>query len=211
MLRLREVMTRARTLDEGMAVWNTTQNTVGFNHGMGSAVDKSALLLETMMHKTSVFGADDPREAVYMYDVDGDGTQENIGRPRKEAIFRTNHGYDPYSIAHFQWNGTGAMRYSVERYMLFADMFDAYQAQGVRIGVPQAVNITAMVGDKGEDDMSRCRPPYDEAANVLSITYDPSALHMYIAWENGRRSDGSWSPAACNTYVKLDMTEFFGA
>ena len=40
-------------------------------------------------------------------------------------MFRTNHGFDPETIAHYQWNGTGADACSVERYHLFPDLFDA--------------------------------------------------------------------------------------
>ena len=203
MLRLREVMAKARTLDEAMKLWNSTQNTVGFNHGIGSVEDGTAILLETMMHNTAVFADNDPREAEYIYDG------ENIGRPRKDAIFRTNHGYDPYSISHFQWNGTGAMRYSVERYFLFADTFDYYENAQTKIDVPQAINITALVGDKGEECMTTCEPPYPNGANVLSVTYDPSKLDVYIAWENGHRSDDSWSPAACNTYMRINLKGVF--
>ena len=205
MLRLREVMATARTINEAMTVWNSTQNTVGFNHGIGSAVDGSAVLLETMMHSTAVFSDNDPREATYIYNG------ENIGRPRKDAIFRTNHGYDPYSISHFQWNGTNAMQYSVERYYMFADTFDYYESADVLMDVAEAVNITALVGDKGEATMTSCVPPYDDAGNILSVVYDPSKIEVYAAWENGHRSDQSWSPAACNTYVKLNLKDLFGA
>ena len=38
-------------------------NTIGFNHGIGSAKDRSMLVLETMAHNTAVFGSMDPREA----------------------------------------------------------------------------------------------------------------------------------------------------
>ena len=29
-------------------------------------------------------------------------------RDNPDAVFRTNHGFDPQSVAHYQWNGTGA-------------------------------------------------------------------------------------------------------
>lgn len=40
-----------------------------------------------------------------------------------------------------------------------------------------------------------------------SVTYDPSKLMAYAAWENG--ADESWTPAACNTYLVLDMSKWF--
>ena len=41
----------------------------------------------------------------------------------------------------------------------------------------------------------------------MSVTFDPSNLIMYASWENGMND--TWSPAACNSYIKIDMTEWF--
>ena len=43
---------------------------------------------------------------------------------------------------------------------------------------------------------------------VFSVTYDPKELIAYSAWENGRGSDG-WTAAACNTYLAVDLKNFF--
>ena len=43
--------------------------------------------------------------------------------------------------------------------------------------------------------------------NVLSVTYDPVAKTVYAAFEDG--TGDSWVPAACNTYVKIDMKQWF--
>jgi hypothetical protein len=41
----------------------------------------------------------------------------------------------------------------------------------------------------------------------MSITYDPSTKTMYTAFEDG--SGDAWVPAACNGYVKIDMSQWF--
>lgn len=140
-LRLRHVMAVASNLQEGIAVFNATNSTVGFNHAIGSAADKELNVLETMKGSQAVFSANDPRE-LYL-EVEGYG---NIGAPRSESVYRTNHGYDQYTIEHYMWNNTNAYRYSIERYMLFPQLLDEYSSEGIQIDVAQAVNITAVVG-----------------------------------------------------------------
>ncbi len=90
-LRLRHVMANAKTISEAVAIWQSTNNTVGFNHGIGSAADKQAIVIETMEGNSAIFGANDPREQNLVVN----GVQ--IGQPRTEAVYRTNHGYDPYT------------------------------------------------------------------------------------------------------------------
>jgi hypothetical protein len=202
-LRLRYIMSRASTLDESMTIWNSTNNTVGFNFGFGSGSEGKAIVLETMMHNTAVFADNDPREKEG-YVVNG----ENIGMPRKDAVYRTNHGYDPYSIEHFMWNGTNAFNYSITRYELFPTLFDSYGSH--EIDAAQAVNITAIVGDKGDEHLYDCNGPYDDADNVLSVTYDATNVQMYASWEGySDKSDYVWTPAACNTYLQIDLKSLF--
>ena len=90
-LRMREVMTHSTDLKEALTLWNNTGNTIGFNHGIGSAKDRSMLVLETMAHNTAVFGSMDPRES--------QAALKN-GNPRPDSVWRTNHGYDAYTISH---------------------------------------------------------------------------------------------------------------
>jgi hypothetical protein len=134
-LRLRHVMAYASTLDEALAIWQSTNNTVGFNHGVGSAKDGQAVLLETMMGNTAVFYANDPREQDLV--ING----EQIGLAREEAIYRTNHGYDSYTIEHYMWNGTKWYNNSIIRYQVFAELFDGYQAAKTPITHVEAVSI----------------------------------------------------------------------
>jgi hypothetical protein len=42
----------------------------------------------------------------------------------------------------------------------------------------------------------------------FSVAYDPKELIAYAAWENGKGTDG-WSSAACNTYIAINLKDFF--
>lgn len=205
-LRLRHIMTNAKNLNESLNLWAATNNTVGFNHAIGSASDNQSVALETMKSNTAIFYANDMREQNQI--VNG----ENIGQPRPEAIYRTNHGYDQYTIENFMWNGTHAYNNSIYRYLLFPTLFDGYQTTNTIIAETEAVSITAIVSDKGEDQTYDCTGPFPKGDSVLSVTFDPSEQIMYAAWESndaGGNANDKWVPAACQTYIKLDMKEWF--
>lgn len=200
-LRLRYVMANAKNIDEALSIWQSTNSTVGFNHGIGSASDGKAVLMETMMGNSAIFGANDIRESDYVYN----GIQ--IGSPREEAVYRTNHGYDTYTIEHYMWNNTGAMDDSIERYLAFPEAFDSYAASKTSISFVEAVNITAILGSKG-DNKYVCESPYTHGSNVLSVAYEPASKFAYAAWEHGT-GDADWRPAACSTYLKIDFRRWF--
>jgi hypothetical protein len=204
-LRLRHVMAYANNLEEAMTILNETNNTVGFNFMVGSASDNKATCLETMAGYTAAFGSMDEREvgAVDPY------TGEVYGFPLSNAVYRTNHGYDPVTQENYQWYGYHAYEDSKRRYNDMYKMFSAYEAEGVKVGVQEAVTITATVGEKGDGtDEAVCDPAlYAKGLNILSVTYDPNALTLYTAFEDGEGAD--WVPAACNGYIKVDMTQWF--
>eukprot|EP01035_Chromulina_nebulosa_P018793 gene18793-24560_t len=192
-LRLRYVMTYASTLTEALQLWSNTNNTEGYNHGIGSAYDNKAVVLETMASNTAIFYDNDERELA-------------LGSPREEAVYRTNHGYDDYTIFHYMWNDSSSYQNSLKRYNAFPEAFDSYESSKQTISYVEAVNITAILGSKGEN-LYQCRSPYTAGSNVLSVTFDPSNLFAYSAWENGL-GDDLWTPAACNTYIKIDFNEW---
>jgi hypothetical protein len=77
-MRLRYVMQEADNLQEGLAVWHRTNNTVGFNHMIASASDApstAAVAMETMAGYTAYFFDNDPREQNAVQDG------ERIGYP----------------------------------------------------------------------------------------------------------------------------------
>lgn len=57
----------------------------------------------------------------------------HIGFPLKEAVWRTNHGYDPVIRAHYEWSQSPSS-WSMQRYMFIHEAFMSYQKAGVKIG-----------------------------------------------------------------------------
>ena len=204
-LRLREVMSKSSTIGDALAIWNATNNTVGFNHMIGSAKDQRATCLETMQGYTAAFNDMDARE---LGAVDP-GTGEVYGYPLPNAVYRTNHGYDPVTQENYQWYGYHAYVNSKDRYNKIYQSFVDYETDGVLVGPEEAVMVTSAVGIKGDgSDEDNCNPDlYAEGENILSVTYDPNALTIYAAFEDG--TGESRVPACCNGYIEIDMAQWF--
>eukprot|EP01013_Petalomonas_cantuscygni_P027614 TRINITY_DN506_c0_g1_i1.p1 TRINITY_DN506_c0_g1~~TRINITY_DN506_c0_g1_i1.p1 ORF type:complete len:513 (-),score=123.05 TRINITY_DN506_c0_g1_i1:1896-3434(-) len=206
-LRLRYIMERASTLAEARALWRASDNTLGINHGIGSAADSAYLILEVKANYTAFFSANDAREKASPY-----------GSPLPYALWRTNHGYDPEFIRTARGNGKPHGD-SLTRYMLIHDTFTLYggtlDANGTSatqlIGDAEAVNLTAVPGDKGGEDRSSfvtCSGPTAvKGSNILSVTFVPAEARMYVAFEEGRGA--AHVPACCGSYVAVDMKPFF--
>lgn len=171
----------------------------GFNHGVGSGKDAKMVLMET-----------DAGHTAYFYDMDPREVNNEDGDPRPNAVYRTNHGFDPFTISHYQWNGTGADADSRERYALFPQVFDGYDAY--TYGLEDAVFTAAVAAGKTDDSHWVCNSTNDYASanNVISTAFQPSTGAednkgvIYAAWELG--SGNEWIPAACGAYVKFDMS-----
>lgn len=202
MLRLRWIMSQARNLADAKAMWAASNNTVGFNHAVASAADRNMYVMETEAQYTAYFEANDPREANAKYNTSSGEVQ--AGFPLTEALWRTNHGYDPKIRDDFLWS-QGPKTDSQHRYEIIHDQIAAYKAAGTPIGPLQAINVTSLPGDKGAD-FYHCGSTHT-GSNVLSVTFDPEMGNMFAAWE---AFEGAvWRPAACNTYVQLNMTAWF--
>lgn len=202
MLRLRWIMTQALNLADAKAMWAASNNTVGFNHAVASAADRNMYVMETEAGYTAYFQANDPREAQAKYNTSAG--QVPAGFPLPEALWRTNHGYDPKILADFLWS-QGPKTDSQHRYDIIHDQIAAYKDAGVPIGPLQAINVTSLPGDKG-DDFYHCGDTH-KGSNVLSVTFDPEYGSLFAAWE--AYEGAAWRPAACNTYVQLNMTAWF--
>lgn len=203
-------MENAASLSDAWGLWEMTNNTVGFNHMVGSANDAvnsphGALAIETMAGYSAFFLDDDPRESSAVEMDESTGTEVHVGFPMQEALWRTNHGYDPMIRKHYGWKGTNALNWSMERYMFAADFFAENQREGTLIGSAAAINITSILGDKG-DTAYHCQDA-PVGSNIISATYHPGAQEMWASWENG--SGSAWRPAACNNYVHVDMSKWF--
>lgn len=207
LIRLRYIMEYATNLEEAKTLWSATNNTVGFNHMVGSASDKDAIVMETHANHTSYFKANSPIEAAsVVHDTWGNKTYTYAGAPMTEAIYRTNHGFAPETLETYTWNGTHAYHDSNFRYHLVHDSIANYETHKTMIGPKQAVNIISLLGQKGPD-YTKCAIPYHDGSNVLSVAYAPADQVVYAAWEDGQ--DATWVPAACSPYVAIDLKDWF--
>ncbi|EDQ85377.1 uncharacterized protein MONBRDRAFT_38890 [Monosiga brevicollis MX1] len=210
-LRLRYIMENARNLTEAKALWEATNNTVGFNHMVGSASDSliqgrpAALVMETMHNYTAFFHDNDPREINATIDIKN--KTYVIGEAIPDAVWRTNHGYDPEIREHFEWSMSPSSS-TVFRYFIIHDALKQYEAEGQEISLAQMVNITAVVGNKGDtrDEFYTCADT-TAGSNVVSVAFAPNSLTMAAAWE--RSTGDNWRPASCSTYIELNMNIWF--
>lgn len=85
-LRLRALMEQASNLAEALQFWRDTNNTLGINHGIGSAADNQFVALETKAGYTAYFHANDPRESGLVIN----GTQYGFPMPVCVAVVWRN-------------------------------------------------------------------------------------------------------------------------
>eukprot|EP00054_Salpingoeca_dolichothecata_P025806 m.182208 g.182208 ORF g.182208 m.182208 type:complete len:486 (+) comp25474_c0_seq1:957-2414(+) len=205
LLRLRYIMENAVDSTTARALWAATNNTVGFNHMVGSQPDAElykqgnysgpgvATVMETMFNYTAYFTDNDDRETQAM------DKGSHIGGPLKEAVWRTNNGYDPIIRQHFEWSQSPTSD-SVTRYFIMRDAIEAYQTQGKKIGLYQAVNITAFT--HVDIDCST-----NKGSNILSVACAPNNMTAAVAWES--RTGDAWRPACCSSYLSIDFSKWF--
>ena len=55
----------------------------------------------------------------------------------------------------------------------------------------------------------RCHFAVSSNTDNRSIAYDPSKYTAYVAWEDGTIKANTWVPAACNTYINLNLQKWF--
>ena len=63
----------------------------------------------------------------------GSDVLEHIGAPMEEALWRTNHGYDPRIRSHFEWSQAPSS-WSVKRYMFIHNALKDYELANKKIG-----------------------------------------------------------------------------
>eukprot|EP01100_Stratorugosa_tubuloviscum_P012095 TRINITY_DN557_c0_g2_i1.p1 TRINITY_DN557_c0_g2~~TRINITY_DN557_c0_g2_i1.p1 ORF type:complete len:498 (-),score=188.84 TRINITY_DN557_c0_g2_i1:264-1757(-) len=207
-LRLRSIMAQYSDLQSIMKFWNATNNTLGMNHGIGSAKDSKFLCLETMANYTAVFADNDTREANYIIYEPSTSTYYQLGKPLVDAVWRTNNGFDPQIVAHEIDPPISRNESTAKRYTIIHDSFTWYEQQNILIGPYEAINVTSILGNKGSDFYS-CQNT-TRGTNILSVTYDPNNLEMYVAFEQGGVSTSSiWKPACCGTYIHIDLKSIF--
>lgn len=189
-LRLRMVLDQATTIEDAARIIGDTANSVSVNLGITSASSGRGIAVETVSNRTTFFADNDPRELASSY-----------GRPLKDAVFRSNHVYDPIIRLTETCNVTLGSDTEV-RYLLQSTLIEQFSAVG-KIDFPDALEIASAVG---------CA----SAANVMSIAFHPDALELYAAWEQlterpaADSSDGAdkWTPACQSPYIHLDLSKF---
>lgn len=72
-------------------------------------------------------------EAAATYTPPGGGAPVQIGFPMAEAVWRTNHGYDPTIRKHYEWSQAPSS-WSMQRYMFIHDALTTYQQENTTIG-----------------------------------------------------------------------------
>ncbi len=97
---------------------------------------------------------------------------------------------------------------TVFRYQLQHDLIDALT--GTPVDDLLAVSIVATLGTKGVNFLS-CEPAnfVRHGENVMSIAYtlQQGGGYFFVAWEQGKGAGTAWSPAACNPYVRVDLSK----
>lgn len=68
-----------------------------------------------------------------MYEPEDGSAAVHIGSPLPQAVWRTNHGYDPKIRAKYEWSQAPSS-WSVVRYMILHDAFNYYNYSGKQIG-----------------------------------------------------------------------------
>jgi hypothetical protein len=224
-LRLRQLMGHAQNLSQARVLWSLHNNTAAFNFLIGSAADPpGAVALETTALVTAAFtgGSRIEQSASYTCNtsriMDGShcvwpnngGRPVLIGEPLDECVFRSNHALHP-DVRETQeplWNDT------VMRYFLLHDRLEEVTVTGGGMSVDDAINVTSLLGIKGADYGS-CAPANfltADPTHVMSVVYDPSRNNLYAAWEDGLKTKGDdhdWSPAGCNTYLWVNLGEYW--
>lgn len=180
------------------------------NHMIASAADVATgnapvFVVETMRNYTAWFVDKDPREDGVNFTDPSTKQSFRAGYAMKDAVFRTNHAYDPF-INKYRTKLPPLKDSTIRRYFVIKDSFGEYPLG--TIGWMQALNITANVAHKGGPDLYHC-PAKDNGTNVISVLFVPGELKMYAAIEYGEGD--TYKTACCGVYVEMDMRRWFGA
>lgn len=125
-----------------------------------------------------------------------------------EVVYRTNHGYDPTIRKHMVEPTPYENGSSMSRYAMLRDGFNWYAANR-RINEADALNMTAIPGNKCDSDLKICPANVTLGSNVISVMFVPSELKMWVSFEYS--SGENFRPACCSVYVAIDMKLWFKA
>ena len=158
-----------------------------------------------MRDYTAWFADQDKREDGVNFTDPSTKKSFRAGYAMKDAVFRTNHAYDP-TINKFGFGLPSEHSDTMHRYMMLKDGFNHYGKN--EIGELEALNMTANVADKGGPSMYKCPIGVDkQGINVISVMFIPGEERMYAAMEYG--SGDSYRTACCGVYLNIDMKRWF--
>jgi len=143
--------------------------------------DQPAYAMETMRNYTAWYVDDDERERGTIF-VDPYSKQKyRAGYAMKQALFRTNHAYDP-KINKYRTKLPGEHISTMQRYFTLKNGILHYETINKKITNTDAINITAATAHKGGDNPHKCPGPVDQGTNVISAVFLPAQLGMYAAF-----------------------------
>lgn len=123
-LQQRLILEKATDLSSAVNLFDNTKTMFGMNHLIGSAIDAfkgtGAQVIETINQYSTVFKDNDVRER----DAEFDGVK--IGRPLKDALWRTNNGYDPKIISNLV-NTPSYDSPTIKKYYIIHDAFKYFE------------------------------------------------------------------------------------
>lgn len=122
----------------------------------------------------------------------------------KDAVFRTNHAYDP-TINKFRTKLPTEKDSTIRRYMVLKDSLLYYGKN--EMGELEALNVTANVAHKGGPNLYQCPSGTDNGTNVISVMFIPGEERMYAAVEYG--SGSIYRTACCGVYLNIDLKRWF--
>ena len=120
----------AHNLQESRDIWMDTENTFGINHMIASAADvptgeAPVFVVETMRGYNAFFKDKDPREDGTKFIDPKTKHSFRAGFAVKDAVYRTNHAYDP-KINKFRAKLPTENESTIRRYMVLKDSVNFY-------------------------------------------------------------------------------------
>ena len=157
-----------------------------------------------MRDYTAWYVDDDKREDGVNFTDPSTKKSFRAGFAMKDAVFRTNHAYDP-TINKFRTKLPGEHDSTIIRYGVLKDSLNFYGKNA--IGEFEALNITANVAHKGGGNFYKCPAGKDPGTNVISAMFVPGESKMYAAVEYG--SGDNYKTACCGVYLHIDLNNWF--
>jgi len=155
---------------------------------------------------TAYFHAHDKREDQTVFTDPKTKKTYVAGHSMDQAVFRTNHGYDPTIRKNLVQPTPEEHSDTMTRYLILKDGFNWYN-QTRKMSPADALNMTAILGDKGSSTEFKVCPNKNIGINVISVMFQPENLKMWAAFEYNYGKD--FRPACCGVYVEMDMKLWF--